>query len=150
MRPCMPTSSSGMDRHPRPSITLKTISRCLTQEKHSLMIECWHTDFHKHAEAESTWPQFHAAYGQYDTGKHANVEIPNGHDLHARAQRATEKANGRSDGWTPSELKALPPSAWTQRAKLLKLMHEECKFPDAYNQINTPAITKRSKTTNAS
>ena len=97
-----------------------------TCEKHSLMIECWRTVFHKHAEAESTWPQFHTAYGQYEPGKPANVEIPNGHDLHARAQRATEKANGGSDGWTPSELKALPPFAWMQRAKLLKLMHEEC------------------------
>ena len=78
------------------------------------------------ADVESTWPQFHAAYGQCEPGTQAKDEIPNGRDLHARAQRATEKANGCSDGWTPSELKALPPFAWMQRAKLLKLMHEEC------------------------
>ena len=84
-------------------------------------------------------------YGQYEPGVQANVDIPNGQDLHSRAQRATEKANGGSDGWTPSELKALPLYAWVQRAELLKLMHDECTYPDSYYQINTPAITKKGK-----
>ena len=112
------------------------------------MIKCWHTVFHKHADTESTWPQFHEKYEQYERGTPANVEIPDGRDLYARAQRATEKANGGSDGWTPSELKALPIAAWTERAKLLKLMHEDCKCLDSYYQVNTPAITKKKQNTN--
>ena len=75
------------------------------------MIDCWRAVFHKHAGVDSTWPQFHAAYGQYEKGSQANVDIPNGQDLSARAQRATEKANGGSDGWSPAEVKGLPPYA---------------------------------------
>ena len=95
------------------------------------MFKCWHSVFTRHANDESTWPQFFQKYGQYEPGVQANVDVPTGQELHSRAQRATEKANGGSDGWTPSELKALPVYAWVQRAKLLKLMHDECIHPDS-------------------
>ena len=76
-----------------------------TNAKHDIMINSWQQVFNKHAGSPSSWDQFVHKYGVHQPQQPpCDFDVPNGTDLHTRAQRATEKANGGSDGWTPSEL----------------------------------------------
>ena len=85
------------------------------------MFRHWSKVFQMHKASPPKWKSFLDLYGMYHEPRgDAPDGIPNGEQLHARAQKAKEDTAAGSDGWKPNELKALPVEAWNQRAKLLK------------------------------
>lgn len=97
-----------------------------------------------HAANRPSRDKFCEQYGQYQERRtDAPTNVPNGLQLHARAQKAKEDTAAGSDGWRPVELKALPVRAWEQRAKLLEKCVEVCRHPTAYSTANMTALKKK-------
>ena len=85
------------------------------------MIRHWSKVFQMHKATPPRWDKFLELFGAYQEPRDdAPGSIPNGAQLHARAQKAKEDTAAGSDGWKPNELKALPVAAWNHRAQFLK------------------------------
>jgi len=107
------------------------------------MVRQWREVFDKHKESPPNWKEFEKYYGAFEEGNHnAPTDVPDGGALHARAQKAKEGVSGRSDGWLPKELKALPLPAWQHRAEMLKLAVHKGTFPEADRAVNMTASGK--------
>ena len=73
----------------------------------------------------------------------APTGVPNGTQLHARAQKSNDETAAGSDGWRPIELKAQPVRAWDHRAALLNKCTELCKYRTAHYTVNMSALKKK-------
>jgi hypothetical protein len=111
--------------------------------QHAVMIREWKKVFDKHAADPPKWSKFEEEFGKFEKGTPgAPQNTPEADLLYSRAQRAKEDTSGGADGWSPTELKALPYAAWVSRAEILKLAGEIGSFPQAYRTVHMAAIGK--------
>ena len=132
---------SSVVRHP---VTGKCIFE--VEKQHEVMIEPRQQVYGKHKNTACTWQDFLQEYGEYEPGLHdAPAGHPTAEQRYSRAQRAKDASSAGSDGFAPKELRTLPLRAWEHRQKVVALMTELQRYPEAYYTVNTPAIPKKGK-----
>ena len=116
------------------------------RSQHKLMIREWRQVFDRHQNLPPERDDFSKEYLQYtNTLTKAQSCLHSGQNLYKRAQKAKEHISAGSDGFKLKELKALPPLAWKERAKLLRLCVELGHYVKPYHHINTPALRTKGK-----
>ena len=102
--------------------------------------------FQRHRLPPPCWQRFSEKYGHLLAGiPRAGDCIPPGPLLYKQAQRADDSSASSMDGWAPGDLKRLPPFAWTQRARLLRLCATKRRWPSSYYRLSSPALRKFDK-----